>query len=71
LTIDFETITQTTSKATIPTGPGMNAIAHLARSAQDAPKGGKDDSLIPGLPVGTADGNILAEATATPEELTA
>jgi len=78
MTIDFETITQSTSKASIPTGAGINAFAHLARSAVDAKKPdtknssgeGKGD-LIPGLPVGTADGNIKAEAKATPEELEA
>lgn len=38
MTIDFETITQTTSKASIPTGTGINAIAKIARSAADEKK---------------------------------
>ncbi len=74
LTIDFETITQTTSKASIPTGPGMNAIAKLARSTADASKKNgptSNDTKIPGLPAGSADGNIQAVANATPEELDA
>lgn len=71
LTIDFETITQTTSKASIPTGPGMNAIAKLGRSASDAKKDTNSSKPIPGLPVGSADGNIQAEASATPEDLEA
>lgn len=67
LTIDFSTTTTTNSKASIPTGPGMNAIAHLARSAIDAKRG--DDS--PTSPSGSADGNMKAEADATPDELKA
>lgn len=52
----------------------MNAIAKLAWSTADANK--KDatpdsSKSIPGLPVGSADGNIQAEASATPEDLEA
>jgi hypothetical protein len=35
LTIDFTTVTQTTSKASIPTGTGMNALAHLTKGGSD------------------------------------
>ena len=52
----------------------MNAIAKLGWSAADAKKNDtatEGAKPIPGLPVGSADGNIQAEASATPEDLEA
>lgn len=68
LLIDFTTTTTTNSKASIPTGKGMEAFAHLSRQASDVKKtdsnssdGGSNDSgdaPFPNAPKGSADGNL-------------